>query len=693
VLVGLQFLNNARMTWQMSQISENNAVVIDEVGQIVQSVNTFGTDLNEVREFLLLPTHDYEATLLTAGGESEEEFQQEETSEDVVVEIFNAIEEIGSEDKRARGVAARQEELNTYLNDKATLATIEAQGLFLRNGIDHHLADVSGIVYLTIHITDDGAIEMTTYGGAVTTLTAEASFEDFKAVLQTFLETGLVGEREMLEQAGAAQARVYNLLTTTAGIQEILTSKDLSISPERETTYHFVYDVLRKDGMSLASIVIDKGTATVWIETSDDASYGWDVPYDQMEGIEPLDTTDTEPFETAVLPVFEALEGETEIEKEITELQATLEALQQDEGFQALLDQHGLTFTFIPTETDTAWEYSLLRSDGTVLRIFYIDKATGELMIKSEGAETGSLLSSPEESEPLLATSTSLPTDLNLAELSTEQGDEFNILIGGKHGSNVDTIMVANIDATHQKVTLISIPRDLYYNGRKINSVYAYYGMDEMARELSDITGLTIDQYLLVDMYVFIDLVDMVGGIDVTLEEDLIDPTYKTYDNGFASTLYYPAGTHHFDGTQALRIARSRHTTSDYSRAERQQLILTALKDKVKTLGLADATTIVDMIHTTLDKTETNISFDEAFTYYFRYQNYELARGGVLSSGNVLASVKVPVNFTTSLRVDTCTEATVADSTCQIQYAVYTLSPREGNWDYIKWYVREQLKD
>ena len=268
-------------------------------------------------------------------------------------------------------------------------------------------------------------------------------------------------------------------------------------------------------------------------------------------------------------------------------------------------------------------------------------------------------------------------------------GEGVNILICGKHGSNVDTIIFANVNPENKKVTLISLPRDLYYQERKINSVYYYYGMDEFIREVEDITGQQIDKYMLIDMYVFADIIDAMGGIDITLTEDLIDPSYTTYDNGIWSTLYYPAGDYHLNGTQTLRVARSRHYSSDYDRAERQQMILESIKDKGLSMGLSDTTALFEIVELVMDNTETDIGINEALMYFVQYKDYDISRGNVLSTGNILENQHVYVDYDTSAEEEVCDEVS---GECEVQNFVYTLIPAGGNWDYIKWYFTQLLR-
>ncbi len=256
----------------------------------------------------------------------------------------------------------------------------------------------------------------------------------------------------------------------------------------------------------------------------------------------------------------------------------------------------------------------------------------------------------------------------------------------GKHGSLVDTIILAYLDNKTKEITLISIPRDLYYKGRKINSVYSFFGINEFKRQLSNITGLQIDKYILIDMYAFIDVINYIGGVDVTLDKPLIDPSYKTFDNGKWGTLYYEAGTYHLNGKQALRLARSRHYSSDFARAERQQKILKSLKMKAKKLGFGDVNTIMNIINVILKKTETDISLEEALEYYFRYQNFKIDSGNVLSSGNVLESTYTGLM---NGNIPVCGEDKEG---CKINKGAYILLPKDDNWDIIKWFIMEIIE-
>ena len=109
-------------------------------------------------------------------------------------------------------------------------------------------------------------------------------------------------------------------------------------------------------------------------------------------------------------------------------------------------------------------------------------------------------------------------------------------------------------------------------------------------RTLQDAVGALLDipiaYYARLDMVGFIDMVDAVGGVDVKVKKTLKDPGYDGYGmdgKGFTAK----KGLQHFDGAEALAYARIRKPAgeSDFTRADRQQQILVALKDQVTAGG------------------------------------------------------------------------------------------------------------
>jgi LCP family protein required for cell wall assembly len=147
-------------------------------------------------------------------------------------------------------------------------------------------------------------------------------------------------------------------------------------------------------------------------------------------------------------------------------------------------------------------------------------------------------------------------------------------------GKLTDAIMVLSVNAKHTQVSMISLPRDIVDipmgNGAvwtgKINSIAYFRGEAAMKRAISATIAQPINYYIEVNMEDFGRLVNAVGGIDVIVPQSIYDPSI-----GFS----IQAGRRHLDGNAALSYARSRHTTSDWDRDARQQLILTAIIRKL----------------------------------------------------------------------------------------------------------------
>lgn len=151
-----------------------------------------------------------------------------------------------------------------------------------------------------------------------------------------------------------------------------------------------------------------------------------------------------------------------------------------------------------------------------------------------------------------------------------------------------DTMMLATVYPPGPRVVLLSIPRDLYvnvpgYGESRINTAHfwgenaAPGGGPALAMQtVAQNFGVPVHHYVRVDFAAFRAIVDAAGGIDVVVEQPIVDNAYPTDDYG-VMRIEIPAGPQHMDGETALRYARSRHGSSDFERAERQQQIVTAL--------------------------------------------------------------------------------------------------------------------
>jgi LCP family protein required for cell wall assembly len=155
-----------------------------------------------------------------------------------------------------------------------------------------------------------------------------------------------------------------------------------------------------------------------------------------------------------------------------------------------------------------------------------------------------------------------------------------------------DTMILATVYPPGPRVALLSIPRDLYveipgYGAGRINSAH-FWGESEFegggpalsAQTVERNFGVPVHHYVRVDFEGFRAIVDAVGGIDLVVEQPIVDDAYPTEDYR-TMRVEIPAGPQRMDGETALRYARSRHSSSDFDRAERQQQVLVALARRV----------------------------------------------------------------------------------------------------------------
>jgi anionic cell wall polymer biosynthesis LytR-Cps2A-Psr (LCP) family protein len=122
--------------------------------------------------------------------------------------------------------------------------------------------------------------------------------------------------------------------------------------------------------------------------------------------------------------------------------------------------------------------------------------------------------------------------------------------------------------------------------------------------------GIKIPYYATIDFTAFKEIVDAIGGIDIIVPETLHDTTYPNEANRGYITFHIDAGAQHLDGDTALKYARSRHSTSDFSRSLRQQLIIMGIKDKVLGSGL-NIQTVQQLYDQYKTYISTNVSLPE----------------------------------------------------------------------------------
>lgn len=165
-----------------------------------------------------------------------------------------------------------------------------------------------------------------------------------------------------------------------------------------------------------------------------------------------------------------------------------------------------------------------------------------------------------------------------------------------------DTIMLASYNPELQALTFLSIPRDLYIYSKKywykwrINWIfqeyYFYYKnklWDEIAKEkavevlsdvINDITWVKVQKYVIITFQWFVEFINHIWWVKVNIPYRIVDPEYPSY-NWWYVTIRFEPWEQVLNWRDALIYARTRHTTSDFSRSKRQQQIIQWVIEKL----------------------------------------------------------------------------------------------------------------
>ena len=214
-------------------------------------------------------------------------------------------------------------------------------------------------------------------------------------------------------------------------------------------------------------------------------------------------------------------------------------------------------------------------------------------------------------------------------ELKKGENGRTNVLVFGTSGYEMegsghdgaqltDSIMLVSFDKESDDVAMVNLPRDLYVGGTctgtgKVNEVYWCANTDDKneaggAKALQDtvakILGVETQYYVHINWGALVQIVDALGGVTVTLDENINDSWTKTYIKAGEPTK--------LNGEQALGLARARHGTEqgDFSRGASQQKLLIALQQRIleEKVDVGQALALVNAVG---DNLRTNFTLEE----------------------------------------------------------------------------------
>ena len=203
-----------------------------------------------------------------------------------------------------------------------------------------------------------------------------------------------------------------------------------------------------------------------------------------------------------------------------------------------------------------------------------------------------------------------------VADLEPFTGVRLYMVLGTDYrpeaGFRTDTIILIAVDGATGKASMISFPRDLWvtipgYGEQRINTVMQTGGFQLLANTLQTNFGVYPTQYAMIDMEGFMEVIDVLGGIEVTTDQYTGDAC-ETYLNPNKWCEVYP-GTITMDRDWALWYVRARYNSSDFDRMRRNQEVAKAIFDKAITPeGLLKTPQLMRIFET---QVESNINPDQ----------------------------------------------------------------------------------
>ncbi len=210
--------------------------------------------------------------------------------------------------------------------------------------------------------------------------------------------------------------------------------------------------------------------------------------------------------------------------------------------------------------------------------------------------------------------------------IDTVDGIRNILLVGldarpGETKSRSDTIIVLTLDGNRNEIRLTSLLRDLYVSipGRsnnRINAAWVYGGFDLLRKTLIENFGLTVNEYVAVDLTLLTDLIDRIGGLTLNVateqQRQAINGVIDGYNYQFHlkanSDFVTKVGEQLLNGKQAQAYARYRRNESDFQRTKRQREVLEKVFEKLQDMSLVELSQLAVFA---MDRLETNLSLSD----------------------------------------------------------------------------------
>ena len=226
-------------------------------------------------------------------------------------------------------------------------------------------------------------------------------------------------------------------------------------------------------------------------------------------------------------------------------------------------------------------------------------------------------------------------------------------------GTRTDCIIVASLNNKTKEIKMVSVYRDTLLDLsegtlQKCNAAYSYGGPTQAINMLNMNLDLDIQKYVTVDFGVVSEVIDLLGGVEIDLKQEEIQYLNQYLEEtaavaGKEAHFVSEPGVQVLDGPQATTYARIRSTAGgDFTRTERQRLVIEKMVEKIKESNLATINNIINKIFPTIS---TNFSAAEILSYAKHFSKYTLGENTgfpmdkTTATISGLGSIVIPVNL------------------------------------------------
>lgn len=366
VLVLIQMFSVYKLRHQLAfidSLEKNNSQVIEELGLASEYLTEFGGDLNQIRQFLLLPTSDYNFSNL-----GDVDFEENEDVTALVFQFVDTLAEYTDNEERYQGNLEIMEAfvLEPVWSDNE-LSLEGGSSVYVGDDLIFVMKDETQTI-LTMVLANDGRISANTYIGEIELIDSESAVSS-QIDIVTFLNEELQSVYNSITAVDAQKTYLQEFIFPDENFQQTLVDTGLSMGDALDLEGEVLYQFTNTDLTPITQLKILKSDGSLWIG---DELLPQDVPEEETR------------IKELISFKLLSLDTRTKLEVLVDERVEEMNALMEDKTFKKALKDLGWGMDK-PVESEERISYPIYDSEGETLRLIYIDKSNGEVKVEWPG--------------------------------------------------------------------------------------------------------------------------------------------------------------------------------------------------------------------------------------------------------------------------------------------------------------------